>query len=73
MGHKVDLPSSILKWCATLALILAAFLTANDLAYHKEMYLIANIMWMAVSVRWKEPSLFVASFAMTGFYVVGLL
>jgi len=62
------------KWAATVTLILAT--AVNSLGYYPLgpiLYLISGVLWIYVSVAWREPSLIVTNVVITTVGAVGLL
>jgi hypothetical protein len=63
-----------LKWTATAILIIGT--AVNSLGYYPEGPLIlavGGIMWLIVSIRWREPSLIVVNSVMTATGIAGLV
>ena len=62
------------KWAATATLILAT--AVNSLGYYPLgpiIYLISGVLWIYVSVAWREPALIVTNVVITTVGAVGLL
>ena len=63
-----------LKWTASAILIIGT--AVNSLGYYPEGPLIlavGGIMWLIVSIRWREASLIVVNSVMTGTGIAGLI
>jgi len=63
-----------LKWVATAILI--AGTAVNSLGYYPEgpiILAIGGILWLIVSIRWREPSLIVVNSVMTATGIAGLV
>ena len=63
-----------LKWTATAILIIGT--AVNSLGYYPEGPLIlavGGIMWLIVSIRWREASLIVVNSVMTATGIAGLV
>jgi hypothetical protein len=63
-----------LKWIATAILI--AGTAVNSLGYYPEgpiILAIGGILWLIVSIRWREPSLIVVNSVMTATGIAGLV
>jgi hypothetical protein len=63
-----------LKWTATAILIIGT--AVNSLGFYPEGPLIlavGGIMWLIVSIRWREPSLIVVNSVMTATGIAGLV
>jgi hypothetical protein len=63
-----------LKWTATAILIIGT--AVNSLGYYPEGPLIlavGGIMWLIVSIRWREASLIVVNSVMTATGIAGLI
>jgi hypothetical protein len=64
----------ILKWVATMLLI--AGTAINSLGYYPEgplVMLAGGLIWLIVSIRWREPSLIVTNGVLSLVSIVGLL
>ena len=58
--------NNILKWTATVLLIVGT--AVNNLGYQPLgplILLAGGVVWLAVSIRWKEPALIVTNTVMT--------
>lgn len=63
-----------LKWVATAILIVGT--AVNSLGYYPAgpiILAIGGILWLIVSIRWREPSLIVVNSVMTATGVAGLV
>jgi hypothetical protein len=63
-----------LKWIATAILIVGT--AVNSLGYYPEgpiILAIGGILWLIVSIRWREPSLIVVNSVMTATGIAGLV
>jgi hypothetical protein len=64
---------SILKWTATAVLIIGQFITA--LGHYPEgpmVLIVGGLIWLVVSIRWKEPALIATNAIMTLAAMTGL-
>jgi len=64
----------VLKWSATIILIVGT--AVNSLGYYPEGPIIlccGGVLWLAVSIRWREPALVVTNAVMTVTAVLGLV
>jgi hypothetical protein len=69
-NHK---PYQKLAWLGTAILLLAATLAAfNFYPMYVFLFCIANGIWVAVGVLWKEKSLIVLNAGLTFIYLLGL-
>ena len=62
------------KWAATATLILATAI--NSLGYYPLgpiLYLISGVLWIYVSIVWREPALIVTNVVITTVGAAGLL
>lgn len=62
-----------LKWAGTLVLILGT--AVNSLGFYPEgplILVVGGLLWLTVSIRWREASLIVVNTVMTLTAVVGL-
>lgn len=65
--------NNILKWAATIVLIIGT--GVNSLGYYPQgplLLLAGGILWLVVSVRWKEPALIVTNGVMNLVAIAGL-
>ena len=65
--------NSILKWTATAILIVGT--AVNSLGYYPEgplILILGGIIWLIVSIRWREYSLIVVNAVMTLTAAIGL-
>ena len=63
-----------LKWVATVILIVGT--AVNAAGFHPEgpiMLFVGGLVWLAVSIRWKEPSLIVTNGVMALAAIVGFV
>jgi len=63
-----------LKWIATAILIVGT--AVNSLGYYPEgpiILAVGGILWLIVSIRWREPSLIVVNSVMTATGIAGLV
>jgi len=63
-----------LKWTATIALIIGTAI--NSLGYYPAgpiILAVGGLMWLVVSIRWREPSLIVVNSVMTATGLAGLV
>jgi hypothetical protein len=63
-----------LKWCATIILIIGT--AFNSIGYYPLgpiILVVGGILWLIVSIRWKEPSLILTNGVMTLVAIVGLV
>jgi len=66
-------PYQKLAWLGTAILLLAATLAAfNFYPMYVFLFCIANSIWVAVGVLWKEKSLIVLNAGLTFIYLLGL-
>jgi hypothetical protein len=64
---------SILKWLATSVLIIGTI--ANSAGYFPLgpiILIVGGLVWLVVSIRWREPSLIATNLAMTVAAIAGL-
>jgi hypothetical protein len=62
-----------LKWTATVILIIGT--AVNSLGYYPEgpfILAVGGVIWLIVSIRWREPSLIVTNAVMTITGIAGL-
>lgn len=63
-----------LKWAATAVLIVATALTSlNIYPLGPILYLIGGLLWLIVSIRWKEPALIVTNAVLASVNLIGLI
>jgi hypothetical protein len=63
-----------LKWAATAVLIVAtAFTSLNIYPLGPILYLIGGLLWLIVSIRWKEPALIVTNAVLASVNLIGLI
>ena len=63
-----------LKWTATAVLIVAtAFTSLNIYPLGPILYLIGGLLWLIVSIRWKEPALIVTNAVLASVNLIGLI
>ena len=65
--------NNILKWTATVLLIIGT--GVNSLGYYPQgplILLAGGVIWLAVSIRWREPALIVTNGIMAAVAVAGL-
>lgn len=63
-----------LKWTATAVLIVAtAFTSLNIYPLGPILYLIGGLLWLIVSIRWKEPALIVTNSVLASVNLIGLI
>jgi hypothetical protein len=63
-----------LKWIATAILIIGT--AVNSLGYYPAgpiILAVGGILWLIVSIRWREPSLIVVNSVMTATGIAGLV
>jgi hypothetical protein len=63
-----------MKWSATAVLIVATAL--NSLGYYPTgpiLYLVGGLMWLSVSIMWREWSLIVTNAVLAGVNATGLI
>lgn len=66
-------PYQKLAWTGTIVLLVAATLAAfNFYPIYVFMFCIANGIWVAVGILWKERSLIVLNAGLTLIYLMGL-
>lgn len=71
---KADTVDSVLKWTATVVLILGSLV--NGLGYYPQGPVILTVggaIWLLVAIRWREPSLIVTNAVMFAAGAGGLL
>jgi hypothetical protein len=74
---KATLPMRIdfyMKWAATAVLIVATAL--NSLGYYPEgplLYLVGGLMWLSVSIMWREWSLIITNSVLASVNAAGLI
>ncbi len=64
----------VLKWAATATLIIGT--AVNSLKVYPLgpiILVMGGLMWLVLSIRWKEPSLIVTNLLMTATGIVGLV
>lgn len=65
---------SVLKWAATATLIVGTAVNSLKIYPLGPIILIAGgLMWLVLSVRWREPALIVTNLLMTATGIVGLV
>ena len=63
-----------LKWVATAVLIVATALTSlNIYPLGPILFLIGGLLWLAVSIMWKEPALIVTNLTLALVNAIGLI
>ncbi len=65
--------NNILKWLATVILIIGT--GVNSLGYYPQgplLLLLGGLLWLAVSIRWREPALIVTNGVMNLVAIAGL-
>lgn len=63
-----------LKWIATAVLIVATALTSlNIYPLGPMLYLTGGLLWLVVSVMWKEPALIVTNLTLASVNAIGLI
>lgn len=66
-------PHQRLAWLGTAVLLLAATLAAfNFYPMYVFLFCVANGIWVAVGILWKEKSLIVLNAGLTLIYLIGL-
>jgi hypothetical protein len=66
-------PYQKLAWLGTVILLIAATLAAfNFYPIYVFMFCLANGIWVAVGILWKERSLIVLNAGLTFIYILGL-
>lgn len=66
--------TDILKWCATAVLIVGSFV--NAMGYYPLgpiILLVGGLLWVTVSVIWREPALIVTNTVMSLAGAIGLI
>lgn len=74
MGNTTKDATWYMKWFATVVLILGTAI--NAAGFHPEgplMLLFGGLIWLAVSIRWREPSLIVTNTVMAFAGIAGLI
>jgi len=67
-------PYQWLAWTGTTVLLIAATMAAfNMYPYYSYAFTIANGIWVAVGVLWKEKSLIILNAGLTIIYIAGLV
>jgi len=67
-------PYQSLAWLGTGILLLAATMASFNLyPYYSYAFVIANTIWVAVGVLWKERSLIILNAGLTIIYIIGLI
>jgi len=67
-------PYQWLAWTGTAILLIAATMAAfNMYPYYSYAFTVANGIWVAVGILWKEKSLIILNAGLTIIYIVGLL
>lgn len=61
----------ILEWTASSTVVIGNYLAANSLPHYKEVFILANILWIIVGRLWKKPSVVFMSSAMLVMYLWG--
>ena len=63
-----------LKWIATAVLIVATALTSlNIYPLGPTLYLTGGLLWLVVSIMWKEPALIVTNLTLASVNAIGLI
>ena len=63
-----------LKWIATAVLIVATALTSlNIYPLGPMLYLTGGVLWLVVSIMWKEPALIVTNLTLASVNAIGLI
>ena len=63
-----------LKWLATAVLVAATALTSlNIYPLEPILYLIGGLLWLVVSIMWKEPALIVTNLTLALVNAIGLI
>jgi hypothetical protein len=63
-----------LKWIATAVLIVATALTSlNIYPLGPMLYLTGGLLWLVVSIMWKEPALIVTNLTLASVNAIGLI
>ena len=63
-----------LKWIATAVLIVATALTSlNIYPLGPMLYLTGVLLWLVVSIMWKEPALIVTNLTLASVNAIGLI
>ena len=63
-----------LKWVATPVLIVATALTSlNIYPFGPILFLIGGLLWLVVSIMWKEPALIVTNLTLALVNAIGLI
>lgn len=74
MGSTARDTTWFLQWFATVVLIIGT--AVNAAGFHPEgpvMLLFGGFIWLAVSIRWREPSLIVTNAVMAAAGIGGLI
>ena len=67
-------PYQWLAWTGTTILLIAATMAAfNMYPYYSYAFTVANGIWVAVGVLWKEKSLIILNAGLTIIYIIGLI
>lgn len=72
MGNTTKDTTRYMKWFATVVLILGTAI--NTAGFHPEgpiMLFVGGLIWLVISIRWKEPSLIITNAVMALAAVVG--
>lgn len=63
-----------IKWTASCVALLHVYLVSHDIApYYKFSGLTAAMLWVWISILWREPSLIILNLIMIAIYIKGLL
>ena len=67
-------PYQWLAWIGTTILLIAATMAAfNMYPYYSYAFTVANGIWVAVGILWKEKSLIILNAGLTIIYIAGLV
>ena len=67
-------PNQWLAWTGTTILLVAASMAAfNMYPYYSYAFTLANSIWVAVGILWKEKSLIILNAGLTIIYIAGLI
>lgn len=67
-------PHQWLAWTGTTILLIAATMAAfNMYPYYSYAFTVANGIWVAVGILWKEKSLIILNAGLTIIYIAGLV
>lgn len=62
----------ILEWFATLAVVVAAILLANNYAFAASVsFFSGSVAWAIVGLMWKKNSLMILNLFLSAIYIVG--